>query len=108
MSYIDLRDFAAEHTETVPELFAGDPELTVAIEKSGGGTPGKTYCGTWRYVVTLAGTEIFKGQGVETGMPHTHAEAARVVAEFLADRLDPEEIEVDLASRLRLWASDDI
>ncbi len=77
MSYTDLRDFSAEHTQTM------DNELTVQIEKMGGGTLGEAYAGTWRYIVTnAAGIEVARGQDFTTGMPHTHAEVAVLVAEY--------------------------
>lgn len=77
MSYTDLRDFFAEY-QTVT-----DTGLTVQIEKMGGGTPGKAYTGTWRYIVTDArGIEVGRGQDLETGMPKTHAQAALLAAEY--------------------------
>lgn len=75
MSYTDLRDFAEEYKTTT------DSGLTVRLEKLGGGTIGKAYVGAWRYIVTDAsGTEIGRGQDFQTGMPHTHERAARVLA----------------------------
>lgn len=76
MSYTDLRDFVAEYM-----IVTGDG-LTIHIEKLGGGTVDKAYTGTWRYVVKNAnGIEVGRGQDVETGMPHTHAYVASLVAE---------------------------
>lgn len=74
MSYTDLRDFSCEYTGIV-----GD--VTVQIEKLGGGTLGETYSGTWRYIVTRSetGEEIRRAQDCETGMPHTHAWVARFI-----------------------------
>jgi hypothetical protein len=75
MSYTDLRDFEAEFTTEIDDL-------TIRIEKLGGGTVGNAYTGTWRYVVTTRdGIEVARGQNLETGMPHTHAEVADMVAE---------------------------
>lgn len=77
MSYTDLRDFEAEYT------YVSDTGLTVQVEKLGGGTVGREYTGTWRYVVTDAsGTELGRGQDLTTGMPHTHVWAARFAAEY--------------------------
>lgn len=78
MSYRDLRDFAEEFKTDVDGL-------TVMIEKLGGGTVGNAYTGTWRYIVlSESGTEVARGQDMETGMPHTHAEVAEIVAENFA------------------------
>lgn len=79
MSYTDLRDFAEEFKTTT------DDGLTVQIEKLGGGTVGKAYTGTWRYIVTNeSGVEVARGQNFETGMPHTHAEVAVMVSDEFA------------------------
>jgi hypothetical protein len=77
MAYKDLRDF-------VPELVAQTDEgLIVQVEKLGGGTLGYAYTGAWRYIVSDAvGRELGRGQDFETGMPHTHAEVASMIAEF--------------------------
>lgn len=81
MSYTDLRDFNAELALTDPET-----GFTVQIEKSGGGTVGKQYTGTWRYVVTDAtGRELGRGQDLETRQPTTHTEAAHLAADYFAD-----------------------
>lgn len=80
MSYTDLRDFTEEHTYTSPE------GLTVKMEKLGGGTVGKAYMGTWRYIVTDAnGTELKRGQDYITGMPHTHEWVARDLADIFTE-----------------------
>lgn len=80
MSYTDLRDFSAEYSYESPD------GLTVKVEKLGGGMVGGSYAGTWRYIVTDAdGSEVARGQDCETGMPHTHAEAAETIAEYFAD-----------------------
>jgi hypothetical protein len=74
MSYTDLRNFSCEYSAIV-----GD--VTVQVEKLGGGTVGKAYTGVWRYIVTRSGgsEEIRRGQDVESGSPWTHAEAARFI-----------------------------
>lgn len=77
MSYTDLRDFEAEF-----EMFT-DGGLFVQVEKLGGGTVGREYSGTWRYVVSNAdGVEIARAQDCETGMPHTHAWVADMIAGY--------------------------
>lgn len=77
MAYKDLRDFA-------PELVAqATSGLVVQVEKLGGGTLGYAYTGTWRYIVSDAvGRELGRGQDFGTGMPHTHAEVAIMIADF--------------------------
>lgn len=76
MSNADLRDFEPEYTTTA------DDGLTIQIEKLGGGTRGRTYAGSWRYIVTDAtGTELGRGQDFSTGTPSTHAEAAELIAD---------------------------
>lgn len=77
MSYTDLRDFEVEY-ETVT-----DAGFMVKVQKLGGGTVGREYAGTWRYIVTdAAGQELGRGQDLETGRPKTHAEVAEIVADF--------------------------
>lgn len=77
MSYTDLRDFEQEYARTMPN------GIVVQVEKLGGGTVGKAYTGTWRYIVLNPdGSEAARGQDMETGMPHTHKQAARVIAEY--------------------------
>lgn len=77
MSYTDLRDFTAEHTHT------DDNGLTVQVEKLGGGTVGREYTGTWRYIATDSdGNEVARGQDCDTGMPHSHDHVAREIAAY--------------------------
>jgi hypothetical protein len=79
MSNADLRDFEPEYTATVDGL-------TIQIEKLGGGTLGRTYAGSWRYIATDAtGTELGRGQDFTTGTPYTHAEAAELIADHFRD-----------------------
>lgn len=84
MNYTDLRDFCPEYTVDV-----GD--VTIQIEKLGGGTLGEAYSGTWRYIVTdnSTGEEVARGQDMMTPMPATHARAAELIYSFLtADQED--------------------
>ena len=79
MSYTDLRDFEPEYTAT-------DAGLTIQVEKLGGGTLGRAYTGSWRYVVIDAtGTELGRGQDFTTGTPQTHAEAAALIADYFRE-----------------------
>lgn len=81
MFYFDLRDFEPEFT------LITDDNLTIQIEKLGGGTVGKSYEGTWRYIVTNTdtGSEVRRGQNLVTGTPKTHEEAARILLDFMWD-----------------------
>lgn len=80
MSYTDLRDFACEFS--VP---AGDG-VVVQVEKLGGGTVGKRYDGTWRYIVTRNGEEVRRGQDLQHSSPMTHFEIAWILgAQFTGD-----------------------
>lgn len=85
MSYTDLRDFAPDIIIPIPQHGAGDKPLTVAIEKSGGGSIRMSYTGSWRYRVTWDGEVRFQGQDLTTGMPHSHTEAAFLLVDWLTD-----------------------
>lgn len=102
MSYTDLRDFEPEVTFDVPALYEADHALTIQIEKSGGGTVGEEYAGNWRAIVTLGGTELYRGQDLDTGTPHTHEQAARVVADYVANDLGEG---CKTCDRLSLWSA---
>jgi hypothetical protein len=80
MSYTDLRDFEPEYAVRI--IGQG---IRIQLEKLGGGTVGRAYQGTWRYVVTdvHTGDEVARGQDLHTGTPKTHAEAALILADFL-------------------------
>jgi hypothetical protein len=82
MSYTDLRDFEAEYVKC-------GQYLNVEIEKLGGGTLGKAYEGHWRYRVTEieTGDVLYQGQDLHTGTPKTHAEAVRLLMDFLMDSI---------------------
>jgi hypothetical protein len=57
---------------------------TVEIDKLGGGTVGKSYEGHWIYEVTdAAGNHVASGGDLRTGTPKTHAQAARILLDFL-------------------------
>ena len=84
MSYTDLRDFEPETVFHISGLGGDHRPLSIAIAKSGGGTVGRTYEGLWRAVVSYDGREIYRGGGLNTPLPHTHGEAAAVLAQSLA------------------------
>jgi hypothetical protein len=77
--------FDAEFTVELTERH--DTPMRVEIEKIGGGTLGRRYDGTWAYAVTDLNTEtvIASGQDLYTGTPKTHAQAALIVSDFVAD-----------------------
>lgn len=105
MSYTDLRDFEPEATYDVPQLYRDDKPLTIQIAKSGGGTVGESYAGTWRAIVTLGDTELYRGQDLDTGTPKTHEQAARVLADYVANGLGEGNKTCD---RLSLWSGDSL
>ncbi len=100
MSYTDLRDFEPETVFEIPALGDYDAPLSIAIAKSGGGTVGRRYVGLWRAVVTHGDRELYRGQTLSTPLPHTHGEAAALLADFLAI----EHQDRGLAMRLAAWA----
>lgn len=54
-----------------------DTGIIVSINKTGGGTPGKSYVGTWDFEVMFNSVSLYQGQ-LETGSPKTHEDAADV------------------------------
>jgi hypothetical protein len=94
VSYTDLRDFNEEAAFRFGNETA---RYVVAVEKLGGGTLGKEYGGTWRYIVTkvaewdteqdqyrpIEGVEIARGQDFESPMPMSHRRAALVIWEMV-------------------------
>ena len=64
--------------------YNADREVTIYIEKVGGGTMGQKYSGMWRYVATdNEGYILHEGDDFGTGMPATHHEAARQLSDLL-------------------------
>jgi hypothetical protein len=100
VSYTDLRDFEPEATFDIPALHPSEPALTIAVEKLGGGTPGRRYDGRWRAVVTLGGQELYRGQDLNTPAPHSHREAAGALAEMIAQTASDGDA---MAERLSAW-----
>lgn len=105
MSYSDLRDFCPEVIFPVGPLYErGTNPIQIEIEKSGGGTPGKEYTGTWRYQVRVDDVVTYYGQDLETGMPHTHLGAAIALVDFLT-KDDEDASPNTFAGRLQEWRS---
>lgn len=59
--------------------------VMVEISAVGGGTVGKRYQGYWSYRITQNGKVVAEGDGLRTGTPKTHEEAARIAWGFQDD-----------------------
>ena len=81
MNYTNLSDFTVEYT--VDDYYG----MRIQIEKAGGGTPGRTYAGMWRYVVTRVsdGSEVARGQDFVSPIAHTHEWVALEIGDYFAD-----------------------
>lgn len=82
MSYSDMSDFTPELTA----VFPGD--VTVFVQKAGGGTPGKKYGGMWWYRVEkdipVEGLRVIaEGKDFHTGSGWDHLRVATSL-EFMA------------------------
>lgn len=76
-----------EYVTEVPGMYRNmpsEPTITIGMNKTGGGTLGHTYTGTWEYAVIVNGCEIITGDDLRSGMPDTHEGMARCLASFLA------------------------
>jgi hypothetical protein len=71
-----LRDPAWPEYEAVGRPLG--THVMVEISKTGGGTPGRRYAGTWSYRITQNGKVVAEGEDLRTGAPKTHEEAARI------------------------------
>ncbi len=90
-----------EHDVTITDADAGDPAtVRLLIAKVGGGTPGRAYTGAWYYRLDVNGETAAHGDDLETGTPKTHAQTARIAAEFLASGFP----EADAAEALETFA----
>lgn len=104
MSYTDLRDFEPEATFQVPDFEGDDKPLSIAIAKVGGGTVCRSYPGLWQAVATYDGRELYRGDDLNIARPHTHGQAAAVLAKHLA----AEHEGTSLDARLTAWAVGDL
>ncbi len=104
MSHTDLRDFEPEAVFQVPGFEGDDTPLSIAIAKAGGGTLGRAYPGLWQAVAAYGGRELYRGGDLNIGRPHTHRQAAAVLAQFLA----AEHEGTSLDARLTAWAAGDL
>jgi len=100
VSYTDLRDFEPETVFDIPAQGQDHLPLSIAIAKSGGGTVGRAYDGLWRAVVSYGSRELYRGGDLHTARPHTHGEAAALLADVVAAQHEG----TRLQARLTAWA----
>lgn len=74
-----------EYDVTLTRADRGDAHtIRLMVAKVGGGELGESYSGYWYYRLDVDGETAQHGDDLETPMPKTHAEAARIIAGFLA------------------------
>lgn len=94
----------ADITFDVPRLYAEDKPLSIAVASLGGGD------GTWICDVTYDGAVVHITTDVVTPWPHTHEQAAMVLADYLgraeSDTLAGVALKMcqDNRDRLSIWA----
>ena len=88
-SISSMRNDEFEHREKHP-----DPtglrrrDLLVRVSKTGGGTVGQAYEGTWLYRVSPVGRPdqiLMEGDDLRTGTHKTHQQVVQLVLDFLPD-----------------------
>jgi hypothetical protein len=72
---------SAEYTTTVDGL-------RVQVDKVGGGTLGNAYEGRWSVTVQNGPVYAYDNDELTTGTPKTHAEVARIAADFASAKID--------------------
>lgn len=74
-------DETAEYTTTIRGF-------KVTVDKDGGGTLGRAYDGTW--TVSVMNGDVFEidNEELHTGIAKTHAQVARLAAEFAWARME--------------------
>jgi len=92
-----------EYKADVPSLWEGDKPLAIGVDKAGGGTLGSEYTGTWTVSWYFDG-ELSDMLILHTGSPKTHAEVAKIYADFLGEAMDTDS-DWPLADRLSYWAT---
>ena len=90
-----------EYTVNVPQMFVDDPAMVIHVSKVGGGTVGRGYTGRWD-VAVLSDPLRFR-ESLDTGLPKTHDEVARLAAQFASEGLDTDE-SWPVHDRLSCWA----
>ncbi len=71
-----------------PEYTTTIGGLNVLVDKDGGGTIGRAYVGTWTVSVLNGPVFVLDNSELRTGMPKTHAQVARLAAEFASEQID--------------------
>lgn len=62
--------------------------LSVEVSKRGGGTLGKSYVGLWDVTVMNGPVYVLDGEELDAGTPKTHAQVARMAADFASAQID--------------------
>lgn len=62
--------------------------LNVQVSKRGGGTLGKSYVGLWDVTVMNGPVYVLDGEEIDAGTPKTHAQVARIAADFASAMID--------------------
>ena len=62
--------------------------LSVKVSKRGGRTLGKPYVGLWNVTVMNGPVYVFDGEELDAGTPKTHAQVARMAADFASEQID--------------------
>lgn len=61
--------------------------LKIDVDKDGGGTIGRSYEGDWTVTVVNGPEYVYDNDTLHTGTPKTHAQVARLAAEFAWGRM---------------------
>lgn len=85
MSDAAYREAFADPDGDMPEHCATILGWLVAVDKDGGGTPGKMYVGTWTVSVMNGPVYVLDNAMIQTSAPRTHAEVARLGYEFACE-----------------------
>lgn len=82
---IDCDETYVEYWATFDANPCDTDSTKVGVTKTGGGTIGRSYEGSWEYHVVDNGEHVFCGDNLYTGMPKTHSEVATLVCDFLKE-----------------------
>lgn len=88
-----IRDeFDRAHVFAVPALRGGEPEVTIAVQPVGGGTPGKVYAlNDWFYEVRVNRETVLEGSDLRSGaVGRTAEQMSAELADMIAYGDDPE------------------
>lgn len=70
--------------ETMIDFYA------IFVDKDGGGTVGKSYEGDWTVTVSSGDAYLMDNAIIGTGTPKTHAQVARLAADFTSEHVAEE------------------